>query len=200
MGRKQKIDYQELQSTILQVATEIVAAEGAEGLSTRKVARKIGCAHGTIYNIFDNLDEIILRVNSATLDRLQRQLQRDVRDCVDPFQAVIQLARTYTEFCHNNYHLWSMLVDHKLTPGNTLPPWFQEKVDNLFLLVSKMVQPLVDDDKEKAERAAKVLWASLHGVCSLAMSGKLDLIKSETAEVLADSLVRNYLHGLQGEK
>jgi AcrR family transcriptional regulator len=196
MGRKQKIDYQELQSSILQIATAAVAANGTSALSTRKIAKEIGCAHGTIYNIFDNLDAIILSINGTSLDRLQEQLRSDVQNVEDPFQAVMQLARTYTTFCNGNYHLWSMLVNHKLAPGNTIPPGFQEKIDGLFCMVSDMVIPLVAGDKKKADRAARVLWAGLHGVCSLAMDGKLDATKSETADILADSLVRNYLHGL----
>jgi len=77
--------------------------------------------------------------------------------------------------------------------------WISAKVDALFQFVSTLVLPLVDGNQEMADRAARVLWASLHGVCSLAVSGKLDTVKAETAEVLADSLLRNYLIGLQLE-
>ena len=196
MGRKPKIDYQELKERILQLAMETVAKEGVTGLSTRKIAKQIGCAHGTIYNVFENLDAIILQINGLSLDRLHKQLEQDVAGIGDPQVAVSQLAKTYTDYCHRHYHLWSMLVDHKLAQGNTIPAWYQDKIDALFLLVSKMILPLVADEKERAERAARVLWASLHGVCSLAMDGKLNVIHSDSAEVLADSLVRNYLKGL----
>lgn len=196
MGRKPKIDYQELKERILQLAMETVANEGASGLSTRKIAKQIGCAHGTIYNVFENLDAIILQINGLSLDRLHKQLEQDVANIRDPQMAVSQLAKTYTNYCHSNYHLWSMLVDHKLSQGNIIPKWYQEKIDAIFSLVSEMILPLVADEKERADRAARVLWASLHGVCSLAMGGKLNVINSDTAEILADSLVRNYLKGL----
>ncbi len=197
MARGQKINHQELHSTILRVATEIIKAEGMSSLSTRKIAKEIGCAVGTIYNVFSNLDEIILTINATTIAKLESQLLNEAQREEDPFLAVIGLARAYVAFSRDNYHLWSLLVDHKLSPGNTLPVWFQEKVASLFLLVSRMVAPLVANDQERADRAARVLWASLHGVCSLAVSGKLDAVKSETADILADSLVRNYLQGLQ---
>lgn len=200
MGRKPKIDYQELKERILQLAMETVAREGVSGLSTRKIAKQIGCAHGTIYNVFDNLDDIILQINGLSLDRLRKQLERDVTGFENPQVAVSQLAKTYTDYCHSNYHLWSMLVDHKLSQGNTIPQWYQDKIDALFSLVSEMILPLVADEKERAERAARVLWASLHGVCSLAMDGKLNVINSDTAEVLADSLIRNYLKGLTQDR
>ncbi len=196
MGRKQKVDYEELKIQILHIATKTIAAEGAVALSTRRIAKQIGCAHGTIYNVFDNLDAIILRINGASLDQLKKKLQKDVKDIENPVLAVSQLAKTYTTFCHRHYHLWLMLVDHKLAPGNSIPDWYQKKVDGLFVLVSEMLMPLVAGNRERADRAARVLWASLHGVCSLAMGGKLDVVKSETVEVLVGSLVRNYLRGL----
>ncbi len=199
MARGQKINHQELHSTILTVATEIIKAEGMSSLSTRKIAKEIGCAVGTIYNVFSNIDEIILTINAATMTKLERQLLEKAQKAGDPFLAVLELGRAYVAFSRDNYHLWSLLVEHKLSPGNTLPTWFQEKVTRLFLLVSRIVAPLVANDQERADRAARVLWASLHGICSLALSGKLDAVKSETADILADSLVRNYLQGLQLE-
>lgn len=199
MARRQKINRQELHGTILTVTTEIIKAEGIASLSTRKIAKEIGCAVGTIYNVFNNLDEIILTINATTMIRLQSALQKEAQQEEDPFAALIRLGKAYVSFSHDNYHLWSLLVDHKLSPGNTLPESFRKKVEDLFLLVSRLVAPLVLGDQERADRAAKVLWASLHGVCSLAMSGKLDTVNAETADVLADSLLRNYLHGLQLE-
>jgi len=197
MARGQKIDHQELHATILTVATQIIKDEGMKSLSIRKVAKEIGCAVGTIYNIFNSIDDIFLTINAATMTRLYKQLQQEAQEESDPLTALVMLGRAYVAFSRDNYHLWSLLVDHKLQPGSTLPVNVQEKIDDLFLLVSGMVAPLVSNDKGKADLAAKVLWASLHGVCSLAMSGKLDTVKAEAADVLAESLVRNYLQGLQ---
>ena len=197
MARGQKIDHQELHATILTVATQIIKDEGMKSLSIRKIAKEIGCAVGTIYNIFNSIDDIFLTINAATMTRLYKQLQQEAQEESDPLTALVMLGRAYVAFSRDNYHLWSLLVDHKLQPGSTLPVNVQEKIDDLFLLVSGMVAPLVSNDKGKADLAAKVLWASLHGVCSLAMSGKLDTVKAEATDVLAESLVRNYLQGLQ---
>ncbi len=197
MGRGQKIDREQLRETILEKATELVNTKGMEQLTIRKISGEIGCAIGTIYNVFSNLDAIILTINAATMTRLYAQLERESNRDNAPMTALISLGQSYVAFSQENFHLWSMLVDHKLAPGNTLPDWFQEKIDALFTLVSRMVAPLVNNDQERAERAARVLWAGLHGVCSLAVSGKLDAVHAEPADVLAESLIRNYLQGLQ---
>ncbi|WP_446007887.1 TetR/AcrR family transcriptional regulator [Candidatus Electrothrix sp.] len=199
MGRGQKVEYGQLRATVIEVSTEMVMAHGSTSLSIRKIAKKIGCAVGTIYNVFSNLDEIILTVNSTTLSELQSRLLADTGQKDDALAALIGLGQSYVAFCRENYNLWSLVLEHKLAPGSTLPEWHQQQVDDLFLLVTRMTAPLVADDNERAERAARVLWAGLHGICALAMSGKLDVVHAESAEVLAESLVRNYLLGLRAE-
>ncbi|MCI5143054.1 MAG: TetR/AcrR family transcriptional regulator [Candidatus Electrothrix sp. ATG1] len=199
MGRGQKVEYRQLRATVIEVATAMVREHGSTSLSIRKIAKQIGCAVGTIYNVFANLDEIVLTMNGATLSALQSRLLADIDQEEDALAALIGLGQSYVAFCRENYHLWSLLLEHKLAPGSTLPEWYQQQVDDLFLLVTGMAAPLVDDDKERAERAARVLWAGLHGICALAVSGKLDVVHAESAEVLAESLVRNYLQGLRGE-
>ena len=46
-------------------------------------------------------------------------------------------------------------------------------------------------------RSARVLWCGVHGICSLALTGKLGLVTSESVRVMIESLVRNYLDGLR---
>ena len=41
---------------------------GLSGFSTRQIAKKIGYTLGTLYNIFESYDDIILHINAATLD------------------------------------------------------------------------------------------------------------------------------------
>lgn len=197
MARGPKVDRQELRGAILAVATEMVQENGFAGLSIRKIATKIGCAVGTIYNVYANLDEIILTINSVTLANLHTEMEHSSRGCTDSKQTMLKLGQTYVEFSNNQYHLWTLLVDYKPTSTMKIPEWYEERVEALFGLVSDMVAPIVHHDKARADRAAKVLWASLHGVCSLAVSGKLNMVKAENAAVLAESLVGNYIKGLE---
>jgi AcrR family transcriptional regulator len=44
------------------------------GLKTRELAREIGCANGAVYNLVEDMDDLILRVGSRTLARLDAAL------------------------------------------------------------------------------------------------------------------------------
>ena len=51
-----------------------MSAGGLAGLKTRELAREIGVANGAVYNLVEDMDELILRVGSRTLGRLDAAL------------------------------------------------------------------------------------------------------------------------------
>jgi hypothetical protein len=48
------------------------------------------------------------------------------------------------------------------------------------------------------QRAARVLWAGVHGITSLSTADKLSVVTTETANRLIEDLVATYLSGLSG--
>ena len=45
--------------------------------------------------------------------------------------------------------------------------------------------------------AASVLWASLHGICSLSDSGKLQVVSDQSVHEMAEMLTLCFVSGLQ---
>jgi hypothetical protein len=50
-------------------------------------------------------------------------------------------------------------------------------------------------DQER-QRSARVLWAGVHGITSLATANKLSNVTSEAASILVRDLIHNYLTGV----
>ena len=55
-------------------AAKIITKEGVHGLTIRKVATAIGYAPGSIYNVVENIDDLIGRVNARTMRMLNDRL------------------------------------------------------------------------------------------------------------------------------
>ena len=55
---------------------EIAKTEGLAGLTARRIAKKIGCSVGTLYNVFDSLDTLIIHLNGTTFDALYEELKQ----------------------------------------------------------------------------------------------------------------------------
>lgn len=200
MARRYDHSRDELSQMALDATRTIVAHEGVRDLSTRKVAKKIGYSVGTIYNLYENLDDLIVHLNASTLDLLYEGL-RAVSTTGGPERQLMRLAGAYIEFTQQNLNLWNSLFDHRLPAGQELPEWYGDKVDRLLALIEDIIAPIFAGyEPRDCHISARVLWSSLHGICSLASSEKLDMVADASASQLAEQLVTNYMTGLRANR
>ena len=81
--------------------------------------------------------------------------------------------------------------------GTSLPPWYQQKLEGLMGRVEEALAALFPTGQEaERQRAARVLWAGVHGITSLSTADKLTVVTTEAANRLVDDLVCTYLAGL----
>ncbi len=199
MARRYDHSREELHEMAMSATQEMVAAEGIRAITTRRLAKEMGYSVGTIYNLFSNLDDLIVHLNGTTLDSLYEVLSAVERDG-DPEGSIRKMAETYITFTQENFNLWNSLFEHRLPAGEELPDWYNAKIGRLLLLVEETLSPIfAKGQEEECQKAARVLWSSLHGICSLASSEKLDIVATESALELTDSLITNYLAGLRGK-
>lgn len=196
MGRRSVHTPDELREHMLQAATELIASSGLAGLSAREVARRIGYSAGTIYNVFDNLDDLILTIEGRMLDDLDAKLDK-VGQSEDPRRNLLELAEAYLAYTHANPKLWNLLFEHHLPAGVDVPPAYRAKLDGLLARIEAAIAPLLPDRSvAEQRRAARVLWAGVHGITSLSTADKLSSVTSDSAWPLAKDLVETYLDGL----
>lgn len=199
MGRRSIHTAEELRELILKAATELIERDGLAGLSAREIARRIGYSPGTLYNVFENLDDLVLTIEARLLDRLALRLG-EPSATADPAQRVLQLARSYLAFTHENPKLWNLLFEHHMASGKAVPAWYQTKLDSLMTRIEETLEPVMGtSDPAAVKRAARVLWAGVHGITSLSTADKLSNVTSETAGPLVEDLVVTYLAGLRGQ-
>ncbi len=195
MARRSDHSREELYDMALEAARQIAEKEGLRGLKARRIARDIGYTIGTLYNLFEDLDDLIVHLNGRTLDDLYRACAR-VKLNGDPDAATRALAESYIQFTRDHPKLWNILFEHHLPDGRELPEWHREKILQLLGLVERALAPLFPAGQEvERHHCARVLWSSLHGICSLKSTEKL--IKTESVEAMSDTLISNYLAGLR---
>lgn len=183
MGRRSDHTRAELKELAIVTAYEISAQEGLTGLSARKVAAGMGYTAGTLYNLFDNFDGLVVTVNARILDELYEDLKTA--------ETLKGLALAYLEFAARKPNLWALLFEHHLPPGQVLPPWFPDKIARLFKLVEKVLL-LEYPGCAAPERAAKAVWAAVHGIVVLAHSNKLHTVQAESPEILVNYFLDHY--------
>jgi AcrR family transcriptional regulator len=187
MGRRSTHTPQQLRELILDAAQEIIEVQGIAGLSAREIARRIGYSPGTIYNMFENLDDVVLHIEARVLDALDGRLAAVLNDG-DASTRVTRLALAYLAFTHEKPKLWNLLFEHHMPAGTALPSWYQQKLEMLMSRVEAALAPDFGPGQEmERERAARVLWAT---------ADKLSVVTTDTASRLIEDLVGTYLSGL----
>jgi len=197
MGRRSIHSPEELRELIIQATTEIVEQDGLEGLSAREIAKRIGYSPGTLYNAFENLDDILLTIEARLLDRLAERLAK-TDTSGSPQERLRRLTDAYFTFTQEQPNLWNLLGEHRLPAGQKLPEWYQAKLESLLLPLEEALAPLLIDgrDSDAHKRAARALWASVHGMTSLSTTAKLSPVTGRAGAALLDDLVSTYLAGL----
>lgn len=194
MARRADHTRAELKELATNAGWEMIQSQGLAEFSARKVAGAIGYTIGTIYNVFGTHENLILTINGKTLDHWFAAME-EAMEGVKPAKAIHALAAFYIDYSHENRNLWlALFADSKASPEE-LPEWYHAKMNRFFTYLERSIVGATDSSAVKARRDAQVLWAAIHGICVLSLSGKLELVGTETPQVLAKSFIDTYLRG-----
>jgi len=195
MARRSDHSREELEALAINAGHQLIGEQGFSHFSARQVALRIGYTVGTLYHIFGSYDELILRINAKTLDAWYGEMAAALqKNKSDPMRF---LARHYLAYSTEHYQHWLALFEHHMEKGRAVPGWYREKLARFFVLMEDALLPRVGNNRKKAGKIAKVLWAGIHGICILSHTGKLDIVGAQSAEALALSLVDHYLAGVK---
>jgi AcrR family transcriptional regulator len=199
MARRSDHSREEIRQMALGAAEAILAKEGYRGLSTRKVARAIGYTVGTLYLVFESLEDLVLQINGRTLDALYEWLRARRGTVSEPRESLLALAGAYIAYAETETPRWNLLFEYVADKGNALPDWYLARLAKVFGLVEAALAPLGDHrSTREIEQAARVLWASVHGICTLKIRHRMDLAGGQSTDQMAAMLVENFLKGFEG--
>ncbi|WP_454632410.1 TetR/AcrR family transcriptional regulator [Bradyrhizobium cenepequi] len=183
---------------LIEAAERSIAAGGLAGLKTRDLASEIGIANGAVYNLVEDVDELILRVGSRTLARLDATLTAAERDGpAEPADTLVRIAIAYCDFAADNLELWRALFEHRMAPGKPLPDWAISEQMDLFRHIYRPLAALFPErSPERLSVTARSLFSAVHGMVALGLEQKLiavpiDALRSEVA-----TIVRAMVEGL----
>jgi AcrR family transcriptional regulator len=185
-----------LKSNIVRVAREILVSDGLEGLQARRVARGADCSVGTIYNLFGNLDMVIITANADTLDELHGELLRS-KDGMSTMDAQLNaMASMYLSFAVERTTEWRAIFEHRLTTKTTVPDWYLLKQSELFAVVEGILEQAIAAPNRRLE-AARALFSAVHGVIALALDEKLGIFDRNATERQVKFIVQSISGGLR---
>ncbi len=95
---------QRTRAEILTAVGEIIAADGVDGLTMRKLADRAGVAVATLYNQFTDREGVLVAFVSNGLDELEFEL--DEQPATDPIDTTRVLFAALDETIDSRQHVW----------------------------------------------------------------------------------------------
>jgi len=192
--------YRERQAArLLRTAAAIAAGEGLGELQARRVAKEADCSVGTLYNIFGDIDGLILGVNAATLADLGRMLTTAARRIAsgDLEARLMTLASAYLDFAAANQLRWRTVFEHQLPDARPLPEAYAADRRRLLSLLDAQLAEAVPDASARAD-AAFALFSAVHGIVLLSLNARLLAFDPERCERQIRFVVGHVVKGLGG--
>lgn len=197
MGRRSVHSPEELRQLILDASQTIVERNGIAGLSAREIARMIGYSPGTLYNIFENLDDVLITMQVQLLGRIVDELKR-VPIGPDGEKNIDALTHAYVEFALVNRRMWNLLFAHSIPAATTIPAAFHDHLNTLAEIVRTALTPIApNSSRDELAATARALWAGVHGIAAIAASEKGAHLTPATAHSYAKELTSTFVKGLR---
>ena len=195
MPRRMPHDHAEMRARAVASARAAVAEGGIPALTARRVAGELGCSVGSLYNLFVDLDDLVLHVSASVVDDMQAALFGPPLPA-DPTEGLIEIALRYVAFAEREGRIWALVFEHEPGHDRPTPAWQVARIERLVASVAAVAAPLLGGSDAAAARAdVEVLWASVHGIAALAQKNKLGFVTATPPADLARRLVATFLAG-----
>jgi AcrR family transcriptional regulator len=157
----------------------------------------IGYSPGTLYNIFENLDDVLLTLQVQLMGRTVEHLKR-VPLTADGEKNIEDLAYAYVDFALVNRRMWNLFLAHNLPAGKTVPAPFHDYTTSLVEIVRNALTPIAPNmPRENIDTTSRAFLAGLNGITAFAATEKGVYITPATAQSYAKELTTTFLRGLR---
>jgi AcrR family transcriptional regulator len=166
-----------LRQTLLEAAERRITAEGLKSLKARDLAAEANCAIGQIYNVWPDLDSLIIAVNARTLDDLDAALTAatapeavGATHTQEARAVLLAQADAYLGFASRNAQRWRAVFEHRVTGDRELPGWYREQQARLFSHVDRPLRTLLPGvaPPDRAD-LGRAIFSAVHGVVWLGL-------------------------------
>ena len=191
-----KYHHGDLKNALIKAGVEILAKEGVDGLSLRKVAERAGVSHSAPYAHFPDKQSLIAAISTEGFNQLYTELEAAVSPhSRNPKKQLIEGAKAYVRFAEENTDTFKIMFSGVLEKEKDYPS-FVEISSKTFKLVVDVVQACQHAGllpNAPADLMAVSVWGQVHGIVSLAIEGQVShqvLDKHSIQDIVSFSIER----------
>lgn len=161
----------------MDAALEVIHKEGVDQLSARRVADVAGYSYATLYNYFEDMNELSWRVVSVMTHELVDYLKSIEVDGLPGKERLRKLTYGYADYYLKNPRIFEFLFLHRI---GEIPKKIKENLRSSIVrdIIDESVQVCVEEgllDMSLGKQATNTLESCAHGILMLYFSKKVHI-------------------------
>jgi AcrR family transcriptional regulator len=186
----------ELRSRILEVAGQLLDAGGAEAVTMRGVAERIGYSATTIYLHFRDRDELLFAALDEAFGEFRAAMSGAMASAAEPRARIEAMGRAYVRYALDHPARYRLMFvqrpDYLLAHG---PEEEGARIESMGALAELVAaSPAGLSNRTRPSAAADALWAAMHGIAALATG--VAMLDPDRAEAATDEALGLLTAGL----
>ncbi len=188
MGRTERREREkkEMRDKILNAALKLFVEEGFKNVSIRKIAKRIEYSPGTIYLYFEDKDEIFFELHNLCFGEFFKA-QQEVQNIPDPIERLQAHGKAYINFARQNPKYYDLMFISR-RPAKKIKKFEDWALgQRTYDLLKQNVMQCMEAGALQGmdiEIATFSLWSFVHGIASLYVRERLQLIPEEQINFL----------------
>jgi AcrR family transcriptional regulator len=168
----------DLRQAIIHASIDLGSQLGEDGLTMRSIAARLGISATALYQHFDSKSAILREIRIYGLELAHHEVVEPASSITDPIARIRALATQHIHFARRHPWLYTVLMEHEqvdyealtadershmMRPLDTVRGWLRDARDGGAIAAD------IDPDMTSLR-----IMATLHGLCSLLISGRID--------------------------
>lgn len=159
-------------------AHEMIRIRGVDGLNMRALAAQVGTSAMAAYRYYASKDELVEVVRIEIRRRFGVCLESAAAGTADASERLVRMAQAYLRFAVENEQDYRLMFGSTSSPPMVVSPAGRDEALAWKVLLDALASlPGTGTDRPVLEQA-HLVWATLHGLAMLHLSGRLLLGRS----------------------
>jgi AcrR family transcriptional regulator len=174
--QRESYHHGDLRKALLAAALELVRQRRSTHFSLRDLAERVGVTQSAIYRHFNDLDDLLSTLCRQGFDALAETERQILADSPDPSVRLRALIRLYIQFATSNPAYFRIMFDS----GFANRPENIGRARPTFKYLKDVIAEIGGGHDGAFEKTVAI-WASLHGLSALMLSGQLGPVLKQPA-------------------
>jgi AcrR family transcriptional regulator len=191
---------EEVRTSILNAAWNLVESEGWQALSIRKIADAIEYSIPVIYDHFENKEAIFLEFTKRGFRLLNEDIIKAALISNEPEEQLEAIAYSYWRFAFDNEEYYQLMYGLGL-PSCETANQIAELKTFAQLIINPITRLIHKSNNKETDAFLKfqTFWSLLHGLISINMMSKENQ-RGELNRLVLQDFINGFIFGIKGQQ